>query len=349
MCLKKKKTRRARDLLYITSYPMNYFQKSENLYNSAVLNNGAGISESEMREVAEWPLDQAMSLFAAADQARRDFFGGAVDPCAIMSVKSGGCGEDCAFCSQSAHNRADVAVHGLCSAEEIISRCREAWSKGLPFCVVSSGRRLNAAEFQTLCEALSECGDGGEKHASLGILGENDFAALRDAGVVCYNHNLETSRGYFGKIVTTHGYDDRVAAVRRAKAAGLKVCCGGIFGVGENWEDRIALCLELRGLGVDTVPINFLNAIEGTRVEPPKEPPLEFLKIVSLYRLAMPKSTIKVCGGREKNLGALQPLIFLAGANGYITGGYLTTGGAGVDADDGMIGALGLSRKNQKI
>ena len=340
------KIKKARKL---TVYPMNYFQKSESLYNSAVSNGGAGISESDMRDVAEWPLDQAVLLFPAADQARRRFFGDAVDPCAIMSVKSGGCGEDCAFCSQSAHNRADVAVHGLCPADEIVSRCREAWSKSLPFCVVSSGKRLDKSEFQALCGALSECGNDGEKHASLGILGGSDFAALRDVGVVCYNHNLETSRDYFGKIVTTHRYDDRVATVRGAKAAGLRVCCGGIFGVGESWEDRIALCLELRGLGVDTVPINFLNAIEGTRVEPPKEPPLEFLKIVSLYRLAMPKSAIKVCGGREKNLGALQSLIFLAGANGYITGGYLTTEGAGVDADDGMIGALGLSRKNQNI
>jgi len=326
---------------------MNYFQKSECLYDRAVSNGGAGISEEDMREVAAWPLDQSALLFAAADQTRRRFFGDAVDPCAIMNVKSGGCGEDCAFCSQSARNRADVAVRGLSAPEEIVSRCREAWSKGLPFCAVSSGRRLNAEEFQTLCGTLSECGDGGEKHASLGIISDSDFAALRDAGVECYNHNLETSRGYFGKIVTTHGYDDRVATVRRAKAAGLRVCCGGIFGVGESWEDRIALCSELRGLEVDTVPINFLNAIEGTRVEPPKETPLEFLKIVSLFRLAMPKAAIKVCGGREKNLGALQPLIFQAGASGYITGGYLTTEGAGVAADDAMIEALGLSRKSQ--
>ncbi|MDR2693822.1 MAG: biotin synthase BioB [Chitinispirillales bacterium] len=323
---------------------MSYFQKAESLYDSAVSNDGAGISESDMREAAAWPLDRAVLLFAAADQVRRRFFGDVVEPCAIMSVKSGGCGEDCAFCSQSAHNRADVAIHGLCLPEEIISRCRRAWSEGLPFCVVSSGRRLSPSEFKALCGALSECGNDGEKHASLGILGDDDFAALRDVGVVCYNHNLETSRAHFGKIVTSHGYDDRAATVRRAKAAGLRVCCGGIFGVGESWEDRIALCLELRGLGVDTVPINFLNAIEGIRAEPPKETPVEFLKIVSLYRLAMPKSTIKVCGGREKNLGTLQPLIFQAGANGYITGGYLTTGGAGVEADDGMIGALGLSR-----
>jgi len=322
---------------------MNYFHKSENLYNQAITGNG--ISVDDMRAVAGWPLDKITLLFAAADQARRYYFEDRVDPCTLMNIKSGGCGEDCAFCSQSAHNNADVRVQSLSDPNDIIRSCREAWAKNLPFCVVSSGRRVNSDEFQAICKALSDCGNGGEKHASLGILDEDEFRALRDAGVVCYNHNLETSRSFFGKIVTTHTYDDRVNTVRRAKSAGLRVCCGGIFGIGETWEHRIELCLELRELGSDTVPINFLNAIPGTRIEPLKEPPLELLKIVSLFRLSMPKAAIKVCGGREKNLGQLQPLIFHAGANGYITGGYLTTVGAGLDADDKMIGALGLNRQ----
>jgi biotin synthase len=320
---------------------VNRFQKSEYLYNGAM---SGGISEADMREVAAWPLDRTACLFAAADYARRQVFGNAVAPCALMSVKSGGCGEDCAFCAQSAHNNAGIATKGLSGTADIVKQCRRAWSNGLPFCAVSSGRRLGAAEFRLLCSALSECGEGGEKHASLGILDDDGFRALRAAGVVTYNHNLETSRAHFKKIVTTHSYDDRIAAIRGAKAAGLRVCSGGIFGIGETWEDRIELCLELRGLGVDTVPINFLNAIPGTRLPPPKEPPLEFLKIISMYRLAMPKSTVKVCGGREKNLGPLQPLAFYAGANGYITGGYLTTEGAGLDADDEMISVLGLHR-----
>jgi biotin synthase len=320
---------------------MDYFQKSKALYDAAI---SGGISEIAMREVAAWPLDEAALLFAAADRARRQVFGNAVSPCALMSVKSGGCGEDCAFCAQSADSGSSVAATGLSGAAEIVERCHRAWANGLPFCAVSSGRRLGDAEFRALCEALKECGDGGEKHASLGILDDAGFRELRAAGVAAYNHNLESSRAHFKKIVTTHNYDDRVAAVRRARAVGLKVCCGGIFGTGETWEDRVELCLELRGLGVDTVPINFLNATPGTRLPPPKEPPLEFLKIVAMYRLAMPKATVKVCGGREKNLGALQPLAFYAGANGYITGGYLTTEGAGVGADDEMIGALGLDR-----
>jgi biotin synthase len=322
---------------------MNYFQKSESLYCAATANGG--ISEGDMRAVADWPVDKISLLFAAADQARRHYFGDTVDPCTLMNIKSGGCGEDCAFCSQSSHNNADVKIQDLSDSREIVRQCRDAWSKGLPFCVVSSGRRLDAEEFRSVCKALSDCGGAGEKHASLGILGDDEFKALRDAGVVCYNHNLETARSFFDSIVTTHTYDDRLAAVHRAKAAGLKICCGGIFGIGENWEHRIDLCKELRYLGPDTVPINFLNALPGTRVEPPKESPLELLKIVSLFRLTLPKATIKVCGGSEKNLGQLQPLIFHAGANGYITGGYLTTEGAGIDADDGMVGAMGLERR----
>ena len=319
----------------------NYFQESERLYGAAV---AGGISEDDMRIVAGWPLDRAVLLFAAADQVRRRFYGDDVDPCTLMNIKSGGCGEDCAFCTQSAHNSADVRVQNLADSGDIIRNCREAWSKGLPFCVVSSGRRLSADEFSTLIKALADCGDGGEKHASLGILGDDEFKALRGAGVVCYNHNIETSRSFFGNIVTTHTYDDRVNTVKRAKSAGLKVCCGGIFGMGESWEQRVEMCAGLRALGVDTVPINFLDAVPGTRVKPLDEPPLELLKIVSLFRLSMPGATIKVCGGREKNLGQLQPLIFHAGANGYITGGYLTTPGAGIDEDDKMIRSLGLCR-----
>ena len=324
---------------------MNYFRLSEHLYGQSVK---GGISEGDMRTIVDWPLDKIALLFAAADQARRHVFGDDVDPCALMNIKSGGCGEDCAFCSQSGHNDANIKAQPLSDPQEIIRQCKNTWMKGLPFCVVSSGRRLDTRELTTVCEALSSCGDGGEKHASLGILGEREFGMLREAGVVCYNHNLETSRSFFPQIVSTHAYDDRLATARRAKSAGLRICCGGIFGVGENWDHRIELCMELRGLGVDTIPINFLNAVPGTRVLPLKEPPLELLKIVSLYRLAMPEATVKVCGGREKNLGQLQPLIFHAGANGYITDGYLTTSGAGVEADDAMIDALGLTRRGAR-
>jgi biotin synthase len=178
---------------------------------------------------------------------------------------------------------------------------------------------------------------GSHSHASLGILTDEEFVILHEAGVICYNHNLETSRQFFPNVCTTHSYDDRVETIKRAKKAGISVCSGGIFGIGESWEDRKSLCLEIRGLGVDVIPINFFNPIPGTRAKPPQESPMEFLKIVSMFRIAIPKKTIKVCGGREHHLGNLQSLIFFAGANGYVSGGYLTTPGSKVEADDALV------------
>jgi len=325
---------------------MKYFKEAQRLFEKAV---ESGIDEEEMRIVAKWPLDKVSLLFAAADQVRRIFFKNKVEPCTLMNIKSGGCCEDCSFCSQSSHNNADINVQELSDPQEIVRRCKESWSKGYPFCVVSSGKKLEPAEFEAVCKALSECKGTGEKHASLGILSDDELKALFKAGVSFYNHNLETSRSFFGNIVTTHTYDDRYDTVMRIKTSGMRVCSGGIFGMGESWEHRIELCVDLRNLGVNIVPINFLNAIPGTRVEAVKESPLELLKIVSMFRLAMPNVTIKVSGGREANLGALQSMIFFAGANGYITGGYLTTQGAGIDADELMIGALGLKNRGKAI
>jgi biotin synthase len=239
-----------------------------------------------------------------------------------------------------------VEVKDLAAPEEIIKNLKAALEKNLTFCVVSSGRKLSRDELRKVADALKKC--KGELHASLGILTEEEFKLLRDAGVSCYNHNLETSRRFYPKIVSTHDYEDRIATVRAAKKAGLAVCCGGIFGMGETWEDRKSLCLELKPLEVDTIPINFYIPIHGTRVKPPQETPMEFLKIVSMFRLAHPDKTIKVCGGREVNLGPMQALIFIAGANGYISGDYLTTKGDSVEADDLMIKKLGLVKKHAK-
>ncbi|MFP4164393.1 MAG: biotin synthase BioB [Chitinispirillaceae bacterium] len=323
---------------------MNYFKTAEDLFDKATQN---GINEQDLHLIANWPLEKITLLFAAADETRNFFCQKEVAPCTIMNIRSGGCSEDCAFCSQSAHNDTDVKIQELSSPHEIADRCQNAYQAGLPFCVVSSGRRLTGKDIESICTTLFNC--EGEKHASLGILSREEFSMLVKAGVTCYNHNLETSRSFFPRIVTTHEYDDRVNTVKRAKEAGLHVCCGGIFGLGESWADRIEFCQELRELDVDTIPINFLNAIPGTRVSPLKESPLELLKIVSMFRLAMPSKVIKVCGGREVNLGTLQSMMFFAGANGYITGGYLTTPGAGLDADEKMIQALGFQKRAIEI
>lgn len=320
---------------------MNQFEQAQHLYTRAAAD---AIDDADIAAIIDWPLESLSVLFSVTDQIRLKYCGTSVDPCSLMNVKSGGCSEDCGFCAQSGHHHTSVDITELAKPEEITQRLELARSHNLPFCVVSSGRRLTREEVGTICSALK--GNKGEKHASLGILDKAEFSMLVDAGVVCYNHNLETSSTYFPSIVSTHTWDERAATVRLAKENGMHVCCGGIFGIGETWKDRIQFARELKNLNVDTIPINFFNPVAGTRIPAPKESALDFLKIVALFRLMLPTKTIKVCGGREYHLGALQSLLFYAGANGYVSGGYLTTKGAGVDADDIMIESLGLNKRS---
>jgi biotin synthase len=322
---------------------ISLFEKAERLYQTSVDGN---IAVKDMAEIAEWPQDGLSVLFSCADQVRSHFFGRTVEPCGIMNIKSGGCTEDCTFCSQSARHTTGVDITQLSGATEIVARYHAAREHDLDFCLVSSGRRLSPREIGMVVDAVRQC--GGPVHASLGILAFDELRQLKEAGVACYNHNLESSRAFFPRICTTHAWDDRIATVRAARQAGLEICCGGIFGLGESWQDRISLCQELLTLDVHCIPINFFNAIPGTKAAPSGESPLDLLKIVSLFRLSHPNAVIKVAGGREANLGVLQPLIFLAGANSYISGGYLTTGGAGVDQDDVMIAALGLAKTRRE-
>jgi len=323
---------------------MDFFQKASELYTKAIQ---GGIDIKDMDTVTDWPIDKLSILFAAADQTRTFFHGNNVYPCSLLNIKSGGCSEDCAFCAQSSHNDAAIEVHGLLTPEVMKSRFEHAYKHDLPLAVVSSGRKLSRKNIEMVAQTLSIC--EGEKHASLGILDREELDILFKAGVVCYHHNLETSRSFLPSIVSTHTWEERVETVKAAKAAGMHVCCGGIFGIGENWTQRKEFCNELKNLDIDSIPINFFNPIEGTRISAPNESPLEFLKIISLFRLAMPKKIIKVCGGREFHLGQLQSQIFFAGANGYISGGYLTTDGAGLDSDDIMITALGLEKRKTFI
>ncbi len=318
---------------------MTLFSQAEGLYRKSINHD---IDGSDLDAIVGWPDDGISVLFACADQVRRHFFKNTVAPCSLLNIKSGGCSEDCSFCSQSSHNAAVIDKHGFVGRETIVRHFSRARDNNLDFCAVSSGKKLSTDEVLSVASALKSV--GAPSHASLGILTDNEFSILRDAGVVCYNHNLETSRSFFGRVCTTHSYGDRIETVKRAKKAGIKVCCGGIFGIGESWEDRKALCLEIKGLDVDTIPINFFNPIPGTRAQPPHEAPLEFLKIVSLFRIAAADKTIKVCGGREHHLGTLQSLIFYAGANGYVSGGYLTTPGNGIEFDDAMIRSMGMRK-----
>lgn len=267
---------------------MNLFDKAKELYNKAIEDK---IDSKDIDSVILWPEDSLSVLFSATDQVRNYFHKNLVNPCSLMNVKSGGCSEDCAFCAQSAHNKAQIKITPMATEEEIKKRYEFAYSNNLPLCVVSSGRRMSKKELEKLCNTLKEC--KGEKHASLGILDKEELEMLANSGVVCYNHNLETSARYYSKIVTSHKREERVKTVKNAKEVGLKVCCGGIFGMGEEWTDRKELALELKELDIDTVPLNFFNPIPGTRLPAPTNSPLEFLKITALFRLLLPKKSYK--------------------------------------------------------
>lgn len=287
-------------------------------------------------------------LLALTDSLRREHSGNSVRLCSIINARSGGCREDCAFCAQSAHNRAGVPRYGLVSSEEILAAARNAYHSGAgEFSIVTSGPgaggSAEAVQIETAVSLLRGSEPEMGRCASLGKLTGDELKRLKEKGLDCIHHNLETSRGYFPKICSTHSYDERVEMVRLARENGFRVCSGGIFGLGESVGDRVEMAFELKALGVDSIPINFLNPIKGTRLEAqPLLSPEEALRTIAMFRLVLPERDIVVCGGREVTLGDLQPLLFWAGANGILIGNYLTTSGRNAEDDLKMIRDLGL-------
>jgi biotin synthase len=286
-------------------------------------------------------------LFAEAARIRDYFVGTAVHLCSIINAKSGRCAENCAFCAQSAHHDTGVDVYPLVDEDEIV-RCAALAEQNGAGCygIVTSGTRINKAEeLDRVCRAVARIKSetGISPSCSLGIMDEETALRLKNAGMETYHHNLETSRSFFPQICTTHDYEADVATIRAAKAVGLRVCCGGIFGLGESFVQRIEMALTLRELNVDSIPLNFLNPVAGTRLEAADNlTPLECLTIISVYRFLLPDKRLSVCGGREKNLRELQSWMFLAGANGTMTGNYLTTPGRPPELDRQMMKDLDL-------
>lgn len=287
-------------------------------------------------------------LFAEAARIRDHYVGTAVHLCSIINAKSGRCAENCAFCAQSAHHDTGVEVYPLVDEDEIVHCAVLAEQNGAGcYGIVTSGTSINSAdELERVCRAVTRIKSetGISPSCSLGIMGQDTALRLKDAGMETYHHNLETARSFFPNICTTHDYEDDVATIRAAKAVGLKVCCGGIFGLGESFAQRIEMALTLRELNVDSVPLNFLNPVAGTRLESADNlTPLECLTIIAVYRFLLPDTRLSVCGGREKNLRELQSWMFLAGADGTMTGNYLTTPGRPPELDRQMLKDLVLS------
>lgn len=300
---------------------------------------GGSITKEEVLILAE---EKTGRLAEAADEIRQSFCGNIFDMCTIVNAKSGRCGEDCKFCAQSVRSGCgDVEVYGLMSAQELVKDSEEAGRKGvLRYSMVTSGKRLSVKETDSACEAikavvrnLKEKDMDMEICVSFGLLGEEEFKRLREAGVSRIHCNLETSGNYFHKVCTTHTYDEKIATIKAAQRAGLDVCSGGIIGLGESMEDRIDMALTARRLGIRSIPVNFLNPIKGTefgnnRIIGEEEA----VKCIALFRFILPGTFIRLAGGRGllRNKGYS---CFRSGANAAISGDMLTTSGISVERD----------------
>jgi biotin synthase len=307
--------------------------------------SGRGITEPQALRIADCPREGLFDFLALGDRVRQKFHGVSVKLCGIINAKSGRCAEDCTFCAQSARHKTEIKKFNLITKNRIVATAKKAAREGVrDFSIVTSGRTLSEKELDRVAEAVAEIKALGlGACASLGILGPEALEMLAEAGLDKYHHNLETSRSFFPNICTTHSYEEDVQSVRAAKEAGLQVCSGGIFGLGESTRDWIELASTLRELDVDSVPLNFHNPIKGTKLGGrPLVPALDALRIILILRLVFPTKDVVVCGGREVTLRDLQCLMFPAGANGLMLGDYLTTKGRDPAFDIRMIKDLEL-------
>ncbi len=285
-------------------------------------------------------------LFAAANRVREHYRGDALDVCSIVNAKSGACSEDCAFCAQSARHATGAPVYPLIPVDRMARAAENAKKNGAKrFCIVTSGRGVDSRDdLENIAKGINRVKEIGlSPCATLGTLTREQLAYLKDAGLHRYHHNIETSREFFPRVCTTHSFDERIEVLGHARALGLSSCSGGILGMGESMEDRISMAFTLRELDVDSVPLNFLMPIMGTPLEDLQAiTPLEALHSISLFRFILPDKEIRICAGRGTALGRLHPLIFMAGADGFLIGNYLTTTGLDPAEDIRMVKDLGF-------
>lgn len=305
---------------------------------------GRRLTREEAVVLLTLPLDE---LCAGADKIRREFCSDGADLCSIINGRSGRCGEDCKFCAQSAHYQSEVKEYSFLPADVIVEDMKKHKAQRVHrYSIVTAGRDLSGGEFETALEAYREMDELAEGEiklcASFGLLDEAAFRELKEAGVSRYHANIETSRNYFPNICTTHTYEDKLEAIRRAKAAGLSVCSGGIIGMGESFEDRIDMALSLCELEIPSIPLNILRPIKHTPFE--QMPPLseeEILRTVALFRYLNPKAEIRLAAGRN-NLTHSGEQAFRSGANATITGDLLTTSGNNIREDQEMLTSMGF-------
>ncbi|MFQ5952015.1 MAG: biotin synthase BioB [Candidatus Omnitrophota bacterium] len=296
------------------------------------------MNSHEIHHILSMPLDE---LMFTANRVRRENMGRNIELCGIVNAKSGRCSEDCRFCAQSTHHNTDISEYPLIEKERIIAEARQAQKNGAQkFGIVTSGNRLTMDEVKVIAEAIHEISQTLDvlPCASLGALDIEALSILKEAGLTRYHHNLETSERFYPQIVSTHSYGERIKTIRYAKVLELEVCSGGIIGLGETWEDRVSMALLLKELEVDSVPLNFLVPVKGTPLEDSGTvSPMDAIRTIALFRIILPDKTIKVAAGRESVLKDYQAMIYMAGANGMMIGGYLTVQGRPVSEDLALV------------
>ena len=287
-----------------------------------------------------------MDLLSLANRVKWANKGDKVAFCAIINARSGRCSEDCAFCAQSAHYETNAPEYEMVEVSRIADAARRAQKAGaVRFSIVTSGLGLtDRDDIDSVCEGIHAIHrEGMRACASVGILDSKALFELKNAGLTRYHHNLETAPSFFHKICTTHRYEEDVETVKQAKSLGIETCCGGIFGMGESWEQRIEFLFFIAALDPDSVPLNFLTPIPGTPLEGISDlTPMECLKIIAMTRLILPRADVVLCGGREVNLRGIQSMALFAGANGLMAGDYLTTPGRAPELDRKMVEEAGL-------
>ena len=309
-----------------------------------------GISVKEALEILRIDTAEEMEkLLDEASAAREAFAGDRVTTCSIVNARCGGCPENCAFCAQSGSSNTDVSLYQLIPPEEILEAAGTAENEGAcRLGIVTSGRSVTRGkEADKIMKAVSMITEKLKiaPCASLGLMDRELLSDLKAAGLKRYHNNLETAESFFSEICTTRSYSEQTATIENAKYAGLEVCCGGIFGMGETNAQRIEMLETIRALDIDSVPVNFLTPIPGTKLENADYlTPEDCLKIIAAARLMMPDKSIRLCGGREYNLKERQKDIFRAGADAIMTGGYLVTAGNSPEEDRRMMQGAGMKQ-----
>ena len=301
------------------------------------------MNKQELLKLYDIDLEELITI--AEKITKENFPKKEIEICSIISAKTGKCGENCKYCSQSIHNHADIFCHPLLSVNEVRQAALQAKENGATrFCIVTSGRSESGEDFEKILEMIKAVATIPDIHccASLGLLNEEQIKQIKEAGVERFNHNINTSKNYHSEICTTHNFEDRVNTVKLLKKHGLETCTGVILGMGETKEDRIDMALSLAELNPKTVPINVLNPIKGTALEgyDDKITEEDVIRTICIFRIAMPKTILRYAGGRKTRLSKeTQKLGLRAGINGMLSGDYLTTDGVELSQDKELIDA----------